>query len=120
MGERGRGRKAPFFCLRTQRSYRDTKTSYRGSGVAIRRRRTDPFFIASFVRMLILVWSAGLLTASYMNLVKNPDEAFIASIFTATLSTFGIEKMNKPESKLSPKKPVNRNRNTTNSSNSGP
>lgn len=66
------------------------------------------------------MWSAGLLTASYMNLVKNPDEAFIASIFTATLSTFGIEKMNKPESKLSPKKPVNRNRNTTNSSNSGP
>lgn len=58
------------------------------------RRRHDPYFIATAVRFAILVWSAGLLTASYMNIVKNPDEAFIASIFTATLSTFGIEKLN--------------------------
>lgn len=53
----------------------------------------SPYVIATAVRFIILVWSAGLLTASYMNIVKNPDEAFIASIFTATLSTFGIEKL---------------------------
>ena len=61
--------------------------------MATKRPHHNPYLIATLVRFIILVWSAGLLTASYMNIVKNPDEAFIASIFTATLSTFGIEKL---------------------------
>lgn len=75
------------------------------------RKRHDPYIIASLVRLGILVWSAGLLTASYMNIVKNPDEAFIASIFTATLSTFGIEKLNDSTTK----KPTTPTRTTTRS-----
>ena len=69
------------------------------------RKRHDPYIIASLVRIGILIWSAGLLTASYMNIVKNPDEAFIASIFTAALSTFGIEKISEKSSTQTPKPP---------------
>lgn len=72
------------------------------------RKRHDPYIIASLVRLGILVWSAGLLTASYMNIVKNPDEAFIASIFTATLSTFGIEKLSEQGNKSSQNTPPTR------------
>lgn len=86
--------------------------------MAPNRKRTDPYVIATSVRFLILVWSAGLLTASYMNIVKNPDEAFIASIFTATLSTFGIEKLSDRASNA--EKSVNRNPNTTNRTNGRP
>lgn len=85
------------------------------------RRKTDPTTVASFVRVGILLWSAGLLTASYMNIVKNPDEAFIASIFTATLSTFGIEKMaERNKSQPGSNKSVSSNTNTTSSRNNGP
>ena len=70
------------------------------------RKRHDPYIIASLVRIGILIWSAGLLTASYMNIVKNPDEAFIASIFTAALSTFGIEKISEKSTNQTPKPPV--------------
>lgn len=79
--------------------------------MAPQRKRTDPYVIATAVRFLILIWSAGLLTASYMNIVKNPDEAFIASIFTATLSTFGIEKLNSSNS--TSEKPASRPATTT-------
>lgn len=43
-----------------------------------------------------------------MNIVKNPDEAFIASIFTAALSTFGIEKISEKSTPQLPKSPVQR------------
>ncbi|MFZ9316485.1 MAG: hypothetical protein ACO24P_07040 [Candidatus Nanopelagicaceae bacterium] len=80
------------------------------------RRRKDPYCIATAVRIGILVWSAGLLTASYMNVIKNPDEAFIASIFTGTLATFGIDRTVSQSS--NPKESINRNTNTSNRTNS--
>lgn len=82
------------------------------------RRKMEPDLIAMIIRCSVMIWSAGLLTASYMNLIKNPDEAFIASVFTAALSTFGIEKpANKAASSLGPKKPISSNKNAANGGN---
>ena len=43
------------------------------------------------VRLLILGWSATLLTLSYMDYLTNMDATFIASVFTSTLATFGVD-----------------------------
>lgn len=39
----------------------------------------------------MLVWSAGLLTLSYLQGPKG-DVTFVASIFTASLASFGVER----------------------------
>ena len=52
-------------------------------------------YLATLIRGLVLVWSAGILTLNY---VKIPgyeqgdkiDPTFIASVFTGTLATFGV------------------------------
>jgi len=53
--------------------------------------------LSTFVRLGILVWSAGILTLAYVKLpeaFKIPeqklDPTFIASVFTGTLATFGV------------------------------
>ena len=53
-------------------------------------------FLSTIVRLSVLVWSAGILTLNY---VKIPgyeqgdkiDPTFIASVFTGTLATFGVQ-----------------------------
>ena len=47
------------------------------------------------VRLVILAWSAALLTFGYMDYLKKMDATFIASIFTSTLATFGVDATNK-------------------------
>jgi len=47
------------------------------------------------VRLVILGWSATLLTLGYMDYLKKMDATFIASIFTSTLATFGVDAANK-------------------------
>ena len=47
------------------------------------------------VRLVILAWSAALLTFGYMDYLKKMDATFIASIFTSTLATFGVDAANK-------------------------
>jgi hypothetical protein len=47
------------------------------------------------VRLVILAWSAVLLTFGYMDYLKKMDATFIASIFTSTLATFGVDAANK-------------------------
>ena len=52
-------------------------------------------YLATLIRVVVLVWSAGILTLNY---VKIPgyeggdkiDTTFIASVFTGTLATFGV------------------------------
>ena len=52
-------------------------------------------YLATLIRVIVLVWSAGILTLNY---VKIPgyeqgdkiDPPFIASVFTGTLATFGV------------------------------
>ena len=54
--------------------------------------------LSTFVRLGILIWSAGILTLAYVKLPaewKIPeqklDPTFIASVFTGTLATFGVQ-----------------------------
>lgn len=47
------------------------------------------------VRLIILGWSACLLTLGYMDYLKKMDATFIASVFTSTLATFGVDAANK-------------------------
>ena len=50
--------------------------------------------VATLVRLVILVWSGGILTLNYITITWLPqqkiDPTFIASIFTGTLATFGV------------------------------
>ena len=55
-------------------------------------------FLSTVVRLSVLVWSAGILTLAYVKLPetwKIPeqklDPTFIASVFTGTLATFGVQ-----------------------------
>ena len=55
-------------------------------------------FLSTIVRLTVLVWSAGILTLAYVKLPeawKIPeqklDPTFIASVFTGTLATFGVQ-----------------------------
>ena len=51
--------------------------------------------LSTFVRLGILVWSAGILTLNYVEIPgykqeQKIDPTFIASVFTGTLATFGV------------------------------
>jgi len=50
--------------------------------------------VAMFVRLVILGWSGAILTLNYITIPGIPqqkiDPTFIASIFTGTLATFGV------------------------------
>ncbi len=62
----------------------------------------------TIVRLVILGWSASLLTLGYMDYLKKMDATFIASVFTSTLATFGVDAANK-KSKSSLDESVNSN-----------
>jgi len=51
--------------------------------------------LSTFVRLGILVWSGGILTLTYVTIPMIPqqkiDPTFIASVFTGTLATFGVQ-----------------------------
>ena len=51
---------------------------------------------STLVRLGILLWSGGILTLTYVTIPGLPqqkiDPTFIASVFTGTLATFGIER----------------------------
>ena len=50
--------------------------------------------VSTLVRVVILGWSASILTLNYVTVPgvpqKNIDPTFIASVFTGTLATFGV------------------------------
>jgi len=46
--------------------------------------------MGQLIRVAILSWSAALLTASYAGLLAKMDPTFIATVFTASAATFGI------------------------------
>lgn len=72
----------------------------------------------TIVRLLVLAWSATLLTLGYAKYLPEMDATFIASIFTSTLATFGVDAQRKrEESKTSLNKSVNSNSSRSNSSN---
>ena len=67
--------------------------------------------VSTIVRVIILGWSAAILTLNYVTVPgipqKNIDPTFIASVFTGTLATFGVvptKKDKKEEKKEEDKK----------------
>ena len=60
--------------------------------------------LSSFVRLGILVWSGAILTLAYIKMPaflqipeQKLDPTFIASVFTGTLATFGVQATKKNE-----------------------
>jgi len=51
--------------------------------------------MGQIIRIAILSWSAALLTASYAGALSKMDPTFIATVFTASAATFGINTMKK-------------------------
>jgi hypothetical protein len=51
--------------------------------------------MGQLIRIAILSWSAALLTASYAGALAKMDPTFIATVFTASAATFGINTMKK-------------------------
>ena len=52
-------------------------------------------YLATLIRVVVLVWSAGILTLNYVKIPgyergERIDPTFIASVFTGTLATFGV------------------------------
>ena len=53
-------------------------------------------YLATLIRVIVLVWSAGILTLNYVKIPgyergERIDPTFIASVFTGVLATFGVE-----------------------------
>ena len=63
--------------------------------------------LSALVRVIILSWSAAILTLNYVTIPglqqKQIDPTFIASVFTGTLSTFGVATAKKKEDEPSKK-----------------
>lgn len=59
--------------------------------------------LSALVRVVILSWSAAILTLNYVTIPglqqKQIDPTFIASVFTGTLATFGVQAAKKKEEK---------------------
>ena len=57
--------------------------------------------VATLVRVIILAWSGAILTLNYVTIPGIPqrqiDPTFIASVFTTTLATFGVQTGKKKE-----------------------
>ena len=56
---------------------------------------TNEKAMGQVIRIAILSWSAALLTASYAGMLSKMDPTFIATVFTASAATFGINTMKK-------------------------
>ncbi len=50
-------------------------------------------FFSEIVKPLVLVWSAGVLTASYMGMLQKMDPTFVASLLSGTLASYGISRV---------------------------
>ena len=53
-------------------------------------------YLATLIRVIVLVWSAGILTLNYVKIPgydagEKIAPTFIASVFTGTLATFGVQ-----------------------------
>jgi hypothetical protein len=64
----------------------------------------DGVSLADIVRVLVLGWSATLLTVSYLNVVPGMkmDSTFVASLLTGAMAGFGIERKGNGQQKKTP------------------
>ena len=62
--------------------------------------------VSTLVRVIILSWSASILTLNYVTVPGIPqrqiDPTFIASVFTGTLATFGVQTAKKKDEEPKP------------------
>lgn len=60
--------------------------------------------IADLVKCAVLLWSAGLLTISYLGLFPQMkmDNTFVASLLTGSMASFGIERKTNGSGKKKP------------------
>ena len=60
--------------------------------------------IADLVKCAVLLWSAGLLTISYLGLFPQMkmDNTFVASLLTGSMASFGIERKTNGNGKKKP------------------
>lgn len=61
--------------------------------------------VATIVQVVVLVWSAAVLTAGWVGMAKNADTTFVAGIFTSVLSNFGVQAMKRREEENTIKTP---------------
>ena len=64
-------------------------------------------YLATLIRVIVLIWSAGILTLNYVKIPgydagEKIDPTFIASVFTGTLATFGVQTGGKKKSDSDP------------------
>lgn len=50
-------------------------------------------FFEDVVKLAVLIWSAGMLTASYAGWLPKMDPTFIASLLSGTLAGYGISRI---------------------------
>ena len=64
----------------------------------------DGVSLADIVRVLVLGWSATLLTVSYLGIFPNMkmDSTFVASLLTGAMAGFGIERKGNGQAKKTP------------------
>lgn len=63
--------------------------------------------VVNFAPAGVLVWALSVLTASYFGMAKNVDAAFISSLVTTVLASYGITRVEnrKDKSKHKEKEP---------------
>ena len=60
--------------------------------------------LVNLIPAAVLTWSLAVLTASYFGMAKSVDSAFISSLVTTVLASYGITKVQKREEKDEKKK----------------
>jgi len=55
--------------------------------------------LVNFAPAGVLVWALSVLTASYFGMAKNVDAAFISSLVTTVLASYGISKVEEEKEK---------------------
>ena len=66
----------------------------------------DGFSTADLVKVSVLIWSATLLTVSYLGVFPQMkmDNTFVASLLTGAMASFGIERKSANQQKKTPPK----------------
>lgn len=67
--------------------------------------RRKPMSLINAMKITVVVWTAGLLTAYYAQLVPKMDATFIAGLLTSTLGSLGIDVMRKSDDDDKPTPP---------------
>ena len=66
----------------------------------------DGFSTSDLVKVSVLIWSATLLTVSYLGIFPQMkmDNTFVASLLTGAMASFGIERKSANQQKKAPPK----------------